>query len=351
MPEGFLVEVVHQLPQKYSAWDDLAKKLPDLNKNRLLKEAVNDLPLIEIDDDELTEGEWRRCYVIFSFLIQSYVNNSLVPWDLIGGAPGTIGEVTERPTVPKSLAIPYSKVCHRVGLPMVLTASGADLWNMTSSPGPTQDLQITATTSETGFHTVPYLMHKRAAPYLSNLFKTAESLTMKHLTDLIPLFNYFKKTMAEETIRLVDPSVFYNVYRPLLTGFFPDAVLFEGVGEISAKGPSAGQSAMFFIFDSLLGVNHNTTTRDFQQEMMSFIPREQRVVVEKLQSIFKNNNLKSLFHSTPAYAQAVTAYTEFRKSHFSIASFYLKAASKGTGNSSFRTLLSDAIDGTKNAKL
>eukprot|EP01060_Flectonema_neradi_P010238 TRINITY_DN1735_c2_g1_i1.p1 TRINITY_DN1735_c2_g1~~TRINITY_DN1735_c2_g1_i1.p1 ORF type:complete len:370 (+),score=55.69 TRINITY_DN1735_c2_g1_i1:57-1112(+) len=351
MPEGFLVNVVHHLPAKYAAWDEIAGKIPELNKYRSVRKAVDSLPTID-PGDELTEGEWRRCYLILSFLVQSYANNDLVPWDLIGGTKGKVLDVASRPVIPRCLSVPFQKVCAHVGLPMVITASGPDIWNCYQKDGSTHlDLSLTATGAEAGFHTVPFLMHTKAAPYLSNLFDTSTALTKKHLTDLLPLFRYFKKTFTEETKRLIDPVIFYDVYRPLLTGFYPDTVMFEGVGEVAAKGPSAGQSAMFFIFDSLLGIKHNIMTREFQQDMLSYVPKEQRLVVSKLMSDFNKTNLKTLFHTAPEYADVVTAYADFRRSHFTVASYFLKAASTGTGASSFRDLLADAIDGTQKAKL
>ena len=62
-------------------------------------------------------------------------------------------------------------------------------------------------------------------------------------------------------------SGFYDIYRPLLGAFWPDGVTLEGVGPngvgpdgdvvVRAKGPSAGQSTMFMLFDLMLAVPVN----------------------------------------------------------------------------------------------
>ena len=59
----------------------------------------------------------------------------------------------------------------------------------------------------------------------------------------------------------VSVSGFYDIYRPLLGAFWPDGVTLEGAGPdpdgaavVRAKGPSAGQSTMFMLFDVMLDV-------------------------------------------------------------------------------------------------
>ena len=95
---------------------------------------------------------------------------------------------------------------------------------------------------------------------------------------------------AHECVRhlqkLVDVGTFYDVYRPLLAGFWPDGLILDGTHAhthcyavpsravpctayaqaltgtdrseaVAAKGPSAGQSTMIVLFDMLLGIDHS----------------------------------------------------------------------------------------------
>ena len=81
--------------------------------------------------------------------------------------------------------------------------------------------------------------------------------------------------------------IFYHVQRPLLAGFFPDGILFVGAQTIDRpddwiscpKGPSAGQSTMFVLLDTLLGIDHGFIAKEFQEEMLSYMPRQHREMI------------------------------------------------------------------------
>lgn len=84
---------------------------------------------------------------------------------------------------------------------------------------------------------------------------------------------------------LVDQETFYNVYRPLLSGTPPQGMLLRGVGPgegktVHCKGPSAGQSAVFYLIDGFLGVRHEGEVRAFKEEMLEhYIPRDHKVAL------------------------------------------------------------------------
>lgn len=64
-----------RLPGDYFApWEDLISRLPELNKLKQLRIEVDKLP--ERDFSHLTlqsEEEWRRAYVLLTFIGQSYI--------------------------------------------------------------------------------------------------------------------------------------------------------------------------------------------------------------------------------------------------------------------------------------
>ena len=72
-----------------------------------------------------------------------------------------------------------------------------------------------------------------------------------------------------------------------MAGFFPDEILFEGTEEISKpvnwvsspKGPSAGQSTIFVLLDSFLGINHGDVAKEFQEEMILYMPRQHKKMI------------------------------------------------------------------------
>lgn len=110
----------------------------------------------------------------------------------------------------------------------------------------------------------------------------------------------------------VEPGIFYDVYRPLLAGFYPEGIVLQGaratlvravglsrngqscksgvdaahlpawVGDaddegpgddvmVRPKGPSAGQSAVFILLDLFLGVGHTGEPKSFQDEMLGIV--------------------------------------------------------------------------------
>ena len=102
---------------------------------------------------------------------------------------------------------------------------------------------------------------------------------LKNLFDFPQIFTHVGQN--------VNPAVFYHVQRPLLAGFFPDEILFEGTEEISKpvnwvsspKGPSAGQSTIFVLLDSFLGINHGDVAKEFQEEMILYMPRQHKKMI------------------------------------------------------------------------
>ena len=78
------------------------------------------------------------------------------------------------------------------------------------------------------------------------------------LRELADVLREFKAIFARVS-RGVDRAVFYDVYRPLLSGSWDTPLKYEGpdgaVLEIPrARGPSAGQTTLFVLIDLALGV-------------------------------------------------------------------------------------------------
>jgi hypothetical protein len=198
---------------------------------------------------------------------------------------------------------------------------------------------------------------------------------------------------------LVDLDTFYDVYRPLLGGFHPEPLRLMGVTEegvrrlglgdklappavaggggggvgMLGKGPSAGQSTMMVLFDLFLGVRHQGAAREFQQEMLQYMPGHFRQSVLDLRAALPPGGVRAslvarraALTSTPpsssasfetehaalrrlegGYGKCVAALASFRAYHLSVATKYLVRTQVGTGTSTFRDMLSEAIDGTR----
>ena len=189
-------------------------------------------------------------------------------------------------------------------------------------------------------------------------------------------------------------------YRPFLGGFYPDGITMTGAGEGGedvvevAKGPSAGQSVIFFVLDAFLGVGHarGGHSESFQTEMLEYIPPQHKAMVLDLRAALASTTPKQgdgagdgagagagagagggsggvagmvlraegkvaeYVRGCPGqsgallragYTRAVTALVALRKFHMAVATSYLVRTNTGTGASSFRVLLKDALDDTE----
>jgi hypothetical protein len=184
---------------------------------------------------------------------------------------------------------------------------------------------MTREPSELGFHAIPCAMQARAGPLVCRLFLVdvamlsgAVTQVTRLLDDLAAALRDFRVIFGEVTQR-VAVDKFYDIYRPLLGGFYPHGVTFRGVPASAAavaapqtsagatsgdsgggsggaggggaagggggggdlvsfsKGPSAGQSAMILLFDLALGITHRKESGEFQvsscKQLVYLLPR------------------------------------------------------------------------------
>jgi hypothetical protein len=170
---------------------------------------------------------------------------------------------------------------------------------------------MTNTKAEVMFHMLPCTMQNIAGPLILRIFGADSLIRNRQDRELSALLVDLKKVLVRfrevfsNVHELVDMRVFYDIYRPLMSGFYPDGVVLEGSADLftdlSAEhdsyhgrllrdglvslregkavamgpGPSAGQSSMILMFDLLLGVSecHVEDAAAFQAEMLCYMPR------------------------------------------------------------------------------
>ena len=334
---GFLPEkCAAQLPELFDSWNTLSEKLPFLNKTKRIVHAVKSMPQIPRVDEELsklTVWQLRRAHVCLGQLAHSYLNSHMLEksdqaiiraWRS-SDATHTFDEdqrldsvqqiqrdEDSRPVLPSALARPLGFVCRQLGVPPVLTAAALDLWNWRlkdpTLPFELNNLDIissiTGTDTEKNFHLLPVRMHHAAASVLPGvlgyhiLVEAQRWTELQHVIEsLTSLLDKFV-VLFEQVYSLVDIEVFYQVYRPYLSGWESQGLWLEGVAPhpppsalvtaapvsvgregrsfTNAKGPSAGQSAMFFLFDAMLGVRCSkrpSQANGFQDEQIWYLTR------------------------------------------------------------------------------
>ena len=421
--------------EELQAWEGLIDELPELNRRRRLVAAIEAMP--KCSTRSLTdERQLRRAYIVLCHLLHSFVNSSKVPWGNLAdhghpSASAAPGEASVRSDcgdnmnesepcrVPAQLAVPLWDICAQLGLPPVLTAA-VDLWNWRRL-GPSgsgtivltvDDVQVlssmTGTDTEAYFHLIPCAIQAQLGPIVLPIFLAPEALiyptvsllaqnqvweegsdVLKAVEEIGALLQAVREAIEASTEllkrihQLVDKEEFYNMYRPLLGGFYPHGVFLEGVGReqfdlpwlhgsqacdgalrVCPKGPSAGQSAAFMLLDLFLGIRHKADAKKFQDEMADkYLPRNHRKMVQRYRDIVATHGSAATAASACGCDQSVAAarvcreydacldaMALFRKMHYGIALSYLSSTSTGTGASSFASMLRSFAADTQAAR-
>lgn len=258
----------------FSKWDDLASKLPELTRTRSIAGRIHELPLLSASR-LVTEVEFRRAYVVLSFLIHSYI------W--AGSQDGTPLDV-----IPPQLAEPYLAVCGHLGMNPVLSYAGLCLWNWAvkevkatepSNDGFFELEQLDAIGSFTGnrgedaFYLVPVLVEADGGclvPLLLEAVAAAEAADASSVTKALKQSADVFVKMATHLPKmngLLEPDFFYHTLRPYFGGGtalkergFPRGVVFQlsdgSEEQVMCIAGTAGQSSLFQFLDSVLGVEH-----------------------------------------------------------------------------------------------
>ena len=493
---GFLPDFcLEKLPEYYKEWEEVALRLPELNKVGKLKEEVLKMKLLSCDyltNDILL----RRAYILLGMLVHSYVNGENAVWlkvmtdcDIIkeerkiegdvreeemqvenngnvngsindisrgddkreisigegrpscvendkdynggGGGDGdggggngesSVGDVPSEiawcniPNVPSQLAIPWCTVCKRLDMPLILTAA-LDLWNWKLKDNAkrhqlsnlTSLSTMTGTSTEIYFHMVPCAMQYVAGPLIPQVLvlyhviadavANAEDYSTEYMcknllsfmADLANMYKEFKAILARIK-DYVDVDTFYDIYRPLLNGFWPDGVFYNLVHDdvndddnddvndddnddvnddgrkkvvttknrsmsldfltnggtsfdsviikrfphkgviANPKGPSAGQSTMILLFDLLLGIKHRGSGEEFQDEMTNYMPPRHRQMIFDLRNLVqKYGTLRDFIirsNNLPSHDNLVSTYNECIKAVSDFRSMHLGIAVK-----------------------
>ena len=305
------------------------------------------MPLLDVDLIQDCD-ELRRAYVLLGMILQSYCKK------------------TKCTTVHRQLAVPWTKICkERLDLPLVIVAAGTDLWNVgkidSKRPLRLEDnmrliTSMTGTISESFFHLTATSMHVAFAKLLPSLVELPYAMRKENEYETAKILNKTKtffdeiRTLFKRGKKRIDKSEFYDTYRPLLGGYEKGLIL-EGTNEmLIGNGPSGGQSSMFVMLDAVLGIVHQGHSRSFQDDAYKAMPSPHRRFVRDFVNTVhhETGNMTDFMQRkirgsacNDAYRTCLESYESFRKYHLGIATRYLSSTTKGTGNSTFRSLLKE----------
>ncbi|KAI5922360.1 indoleamine 2,3-dioxygenase [Camillea tinctor] len=365
---GFLPdrEPLRRLPDLYyEPWEIILDHLPKLLKEGNVRKAVDSLDVLSIDRLSADE-EWRRAYVILSFLTHGYIWGGRKPADVL----------------PPSISVPFLRVSHHLDLPPVATYAALNLWNFRSSSVDFCDLDslealhtFSGTEDESWFFVLSAAMEAQGAHVIPIMLRALEAVEhhdygtmiggLKALTVCIGTLGRTLDRMQEKC----DPMVFYHQIRPYLAGTknmeaagLPSGVLYdEGEGRGSwrhLRGGSNGQSSLIQFFDVVLGVEHTSTgvgtsrepqpdNRDrppgkvtFHQEVRFYMPGPHRRFLEsvsRMASLRDFAMLETASLSTDhrqlrqAFETAAKALGDFRHKHMQMVTRYIVIPSRKQG--------------------
>ncbi|RYO94664.1 hypothetical protein DL766_007958 [Monosporascus sp. MC13-8B] len=357
LPEGIpLDRLPHPL---YAPWEDILSQLPTLLKRQTIRRSIDNLDVISIQKLD-TEGEWRRAYVVLSFLAHGYI------WG--GDKPSEI--------LPAAISVPYVQVSEHLELPPVATYAALNLWNFTSSRNDFTDLNslkalhtFSGTEDESWFFCLSVAMECQGAYIIPIMLDAIEGIQRKDYQTVADNLDTLRECI-EKLSRLLermhercDPMVFYHQIRPYLAGSrnmehagLPNGVFYEeGDGKGSwrqLRGGSNGQSSLIQFFDVVLGVEHNSsgnagqqsrdasTGRDgkpvgFHEEVRSYMPEPHRRFLQHVSRMdsLRDFALRSAVSDEQrrvrqSFQAATTALAEFRSKHMQMVTRYIIVPSR-----------------------
>ncbi|EPS43295.1 hypothetical protein H072_2722 [Dactylellina haptotyla CBS 200.50] len=252
----------------YAPWETAVSNLQPLLLSKKIRTVVEKLPVLSTERLK-TEPEWRRAYVILSFLSHSYI------W----------GDKTPSETLPPSLSVPYLAVSAKLEVPPVASYAAVCLWNFrpifTEDPFDCLDNLATLHTftgalDESWFYLVSVAIEGRGAAILPLMISALRNARDDKLDHVISQLQLFAERLGELSSLLgrmyenCDPHIFYSRIRPYLAGSknMAEAGLPCGIKYLDGSGTevfrqysggSNAQSSLIQAFDIFLGIEHRPT--------------------------------------------------------------------------------------------
>ena len=268
---GFLPEVLPltRLPDPYyNKWEAVVANLQALILSKRLRGVVDRLPVLSTIGLE-HDAEWRRAYLLLSFMAHGYIWGGDSPSDRL----------------PPPIAVPLLEVSDHLEVPPVATYAAVCLWNfkplfVDEDIDNLENLATLATFTgsldESWFFLVSVAIEARGAPIIP-LMLTAMAAVREHDSAIVTrcLCAFAERlddlaTLLQRMHENCDPTIFYNRIRPFLAGSknmadagLPHGVIYEDGSGIETyrqySGGSNAQSSLFQFFDIALGIEHYPT--------------------------------------------------------------------------------------------
>ncbi|KAI1463729.1 IDO-domain-containing protein [Daldinia caldariorum] len=349
---GFLPEKepLNRLPEPYyTPWESILDNLPSMLRDKSIRKSVDSIGVLSTGR-LAKEEEWRRAYVVLSFLAHAYI------W---GGEKAS--EV-----LPPAISVPFLQVSEHLHLPPVATYAALNLWNFTCDGPDFRDLDklgamhtFSGTEDEAWFYSVSVAMEAEGAYIIPVMLQALEATQIRDysaitraLDQLIICIGNLGRLLDRMDERC-DPMVFYHQIRPYLAGSknmaasgLPNGVLYENEQGLlcwkQLRGGSNGQSSLIQFLDIVLGVEHTSpggstgeAVTSFHEEVRSYMPAPHRAFLEH---VSRMGSIKELAREQcdsekqrqmqRSFRAATKALGDFRNRHMQIVTRYIIVPSR-----------------------
>lgn len=359
--------------QYYAAWEALVKALPDYIKDRSIRQRIDCLPLLSVSFLR-TIPEWRRAYVILSFLSHAYIwtGHHAAEVSRFQMSSEAVTHLSSQ-VLPRQVSVPLLQVSAYLELPPVATYSALNLWNFSCSDRSTQDWTspdslkaihtFTGTEDESWFYVISVAMEAQGAYIIPTMLRALDAVSRKDYATVISALHnlchciHQLHSLLGRMYEKCDPMIFYHQIRPFLAGSknmaaagLPNGVFYsEGDSRQGQwrqlRGGSNGQSSFLQFLDIVLGVKHTSSgnsspdvdnhLESFHQEVRSYMPGSHRRFLERVSQLGSIRDLAAQSVTTPEQEQvrisfqaATTALAIFRNKHLEIVTRYIVIPSK-----------------------
>ncbi len=335
------------LPSVFDPIVEAGQKLSDYMTTGRVRHFLNKLPEIEMDGvlDELSDAQLRMLMVRYSFIMQAYM------W----------GQDDVTDTLPRNIAVPFTKLSDKMGLFPLLPYSGytLDNWAKLEPEGDVtlDNIHVIQNfydgVDENWFILVHVEIEAKAGPALAAIpalldaVKKGDAETVK--TQLRVMKDAWGKInpVFDRMPERCDPHAYYLRVRPYIHGFkgnpaLPEGLIYEGVEKFNGKpqqfrGQTGSQSSIVPTMDALLQIEHEQDPmREYLDELHVYRPPKHRKFIEDVRDNStlrqyvmdsQDNELTGLYNDVVEHVQA------FRTRHLEYAASYInKQARSSEGN-------------------
>ena len=304
-------------------WEWIGTTLPDLLSAGQCRQVLRTMKLIDWQCVGNSRAQQRRAFLLLSAMANAYL------WC----EPDNIVDV-----IPSNIAVPLCGIAQALGIQPALVHASIVLanWRRLDPKGPVTTDNITTLVDILGGRDekwfflltveieyvgapalLPCLLVTSAANAMGDLIARLDptvpesthdtgsvyDLTlaawMAYVCSLLSRMESAIENMTTSFSKMkqkCDPYIFYHRVRPFLSGTkgnptIPHGVVYEGVynnERQQCSGGSAAQSTLLPIFDSALGIKHeSSSSSEFIKEMREYMPKEHRAFIVYLHDRMK----------------------------------------------------------------